>query len=112
MSLWRRRTALTGVRNAAAPRHGATMRKDSTDPKALIAESYRIEGITEPECRSIFLDWALSVDAAGGHVALIEALLARHCGTHPDHPMTAVLQEGLGWQARSGRRGGAAARRA
>jgi len=88
------------------------MTRDGTDPKALIAESYRMEGITQPECRSIFLDWALSVDAAGGHLALIEALLARHAGTHPDHPMTAVLREGLGRQARSGRRGGAASRRA
>ena len=31
------------------------------DPKGLIREAYRIEGITLGECRSIFLDWALSL---------------------------------------------------
>ena len=29
------------------------------DPKGLIRESYRIEGISAPEFRSIFLYWAL-----------------------------------------------------
>ena len=33
-------------------------RGDAADPKRLVAEAYRIEGITEAECRSIFLDWA------------------------------------------------------
>jgi hypothetical protein len=28
------------------------------DPKGLVRESYRIEGITLGECRSIFVDWA------------------------------------------------------
>ena len=31
------------------------------DPKGLVRESYRIEGITPGECRSIFMDWALSM---------------------------------------------------
>ena len=31
------------------------------DPKGLIREAYRIEGITAAQCRSIFLDWALSL---------------------------------------------------
>jgi len=31
------------------------------DPKGLIYEAYRIDGITKPECRTIFLDWALSL---------------------------------------------------
>jgi hypothetical protein len=31
------------------------------DPKGLVRESYRIEGITPGECRSIFMDWALSI---------------------------------------------------
>ena len=34
---------------------------DPNDHKGLILEAYRIEGITLPECRSIFLDWALSL---------------------------------------------------
>ncbi len=35
------------------------------DPKGLIRESFAIEGIGAPECRSIFLDWALGLPA--GH---------------------------------------------
>ena len=34
---------------------------DLNDPKGLIYESYRIPDISPPECRSIFLDWALSL---------------------------------------------------
>ena len=37
---------------------------DENDPKGLIFEAYRIDGITLPECRTIFLDWALSLPAA------------------------------------------------
>ena len=37
------------------------MRLEEADPKGLIRESYRIEGIEAPECRSIFLDWAISL---------------------------------------------------
>jgi len=36
------------------------MKGDFDDPKALIREAYNIEAITRSECRSIFLDWALS----------------------------------------------------
>ncbi len=31
------------------------------DPKGLVRESYAIEGITLGECRSIFIDWVLSL---------------------------------------------------
>ncbi len=55
---------------AAAPR-------DPIDPKNLIFEAYRIEGITDGECRSILVDWALSIEAPDPR-PLIEALLARH----------------------------------
>jgi hypothetical protein len=85
-------------------------RRDRTDPKGLIREAFRIEGITEQECRSIFVDWALSVEA-GDPRPLIETLLARHEDAPPDHPMRAVLTEGLSAPSRSGRRGGWRARR-
>jgi len=66
------------------------------DPKGVIAESYRIDGIGPAACRSIFLDWVLSTDMPpGGPAAAIAALLARHGGGHPDHPMTVVLRAGL-----------------
>ena len=41
--------------------------RDPLDPKGLIRESYRIEGITEGECRSVFLDWALSLPEGQEH---------------------------------------------
>lgn len=84
---------------------------DDIDPRGLIAESYRIEGIAPGECRSIFLDWALSApdgDAAKGQ---IKQLIERYELTEADHPMTQVLKEALAPVARKGRRGGAAARR-
>ncbi len=76
------------------------------DPKGLIRESYRIEGISEPECRSIFLDWAVSVPIGTDARALIPELLALHGAEAPDHPMTKVLTDGLAEAARTGRRGG------
>ena len=33
----------------------------SIDPRGMIFESYRIDGITIEECRMIFLDWHLKV---------------------------------------------------
>ena len=87
------------------------MNNDDIDPRGLIAESYRIEGITSGECRSIFLDWALSApdgDVAKGQIA---TLLERHAGEPTDHPMTTVLKDALVPAVKKGRRGGAAARR-
>ncbi len=68
--------------------------RDALDPKGLIAESYRIEGITAPECRSIFLDWALSLPVDADAAGSIRALLARGVGPE-SHPMTQVLRDGL-----------------
>lgn len=83
--------------------------KDSFDPKDLIFEAFRIDGITYPECRTIFVDWALSVDAPDPR-PLIEALLTRHGADPDDHPMKAVLREGLTQSPAPKRRGGRAAR--
>jgi hypothetical protein len=79
------------------------------DPKNLIFEAYRIEGITDAECRSILVDWALSLDVADQRPA-IEALLARHADAPEGHPMTAVLREGLAEPTPPRRRGGRSAR--
>jgi len=78
------------------------------DPKGLIAESYRIEGIGKPECRSIFLDWALSLPLDCDNAAAIRAVLDQHGG--PGHPMTEVLNEGLAGMSAPRRRGGWRAR--
>lgn len=82
---------------------------DAIDPKGLIAEAFRIDGINEEECRSIFLDWALSIPLEADSRALVEALLARH-GV-PGHPMTRVLEAGRASGRRPRRRGGWQGRR-
>jgi hypothetical protein len=76
------------------------------DPKGLIRESYRIEGIGLAECRSIFLDWAISIPVGAEARTLIPGLLEVYGAAAPDHPMTQVLREGLAEAAPGGRRGG------
>lgn len=82
---------------------------DANDPKGLIRESFRIDGITSAECRSIFVDWALSIDRDDPR-PLIERLLETYATEPRDHPMFAVLREGLEAPPRAKRRGGRAAR--
>lgn len=60
------------------------------DPRGLILEAYRIEGITPAECRSIFLDWALSLPEGQEAAPAAERLLALH--GQDAHPMNAVLR--------------------
>lgn len=86
------------------------------DPKNLIRESFRIEGITLAECRSIFVDWALSLPEGIEPAAAMQLLIdtygseARPAGEE-EHPMITVLT--LGQSATKGspqRRGGRAGR--
>lgn len=81
-----------------------TTEKYPNDPKGLIREAYRIDGITLAECRSIFLDWALSVPTDDLQ-QVIGQLLERY-GQEAQHPMTTVLKEGLATSDRPKRRGG------
>lgn len=76
------------------------------DPKGLIFEAYRIEGIDASQCRTIFLDWALALPAETGSRPAIETLLARYEAGQMDHPMTQVLRAGLDAQDKPKRRGG------
>ena len=76
------------------------------DPKGLISEAYRIEGITAGECRTIFLDWALSLPDGADSRAVLAVLVDRYATDAPDHPMTQVMREGLRAMTRTGRRGG------
>jgi len=87
------------------------MKMDASDPKGLVREAYAIEGITAPECRSIFLDWALSVPTDARTDELIGNLLVRYAEANPDHPMTATLRAGLGPAVVPRRRGGSDGRR-
>ena len=79
---------------------------DDLDPKGLIFEAYRIEGITLAECRTIFLDWALSVPGTQVPAERIAALLDKYGRANPDHPMTQTLTEGQERIAQPRRRGG------
>ena len=80
------------------------------DPKWLIRESYRIEGITEGECRSIFTDWALSLPVGLDPLEAMRVVLATYEGP-ADHPMTRILTEGLTQVPQAPRRrGGRAAK--
>ncbi|GAA6182087.1 hypothetical protein NBRC116594_35250 [Shimia sp. NS0008-38b] len=82
------------------------MQKLDCDPKGLIFESYRIDGIVASECRSIFLDWALSLPEDQDSATAIQTLLTTYGADHPTHPMTKVLEEGQGQTQRPRRRGG------
>ncbi len=86
------------------------MRGDPLDHKGLIYEAYRIEGISIGECRSIFLDWALSLPDTLDTRETIQKLLARYRPANPDHPMTQVLIEGDAKILSPRRRGGWRAR--
>lgn len=93
---------------------------DMADPRGLIREAFRIEGVTEADCRTIFFDWALGVSAETDVTAAVETLLARHADEPAEHPMRQVLLEALnrrpgvdassGGGRRSGRRRANAAR--
>jgi len=84
---------------------------NAADPKGLIRESYRIDGITPGECRSVFIDWALSLPVGATFKEALTHLIATYADPAPDHPMTAVLHEGLSMpEGEARRRGGRAAR--
>ncbi|MBN2905399.1 MAG: hypothetical protein JXJ18_01675 [Rhodobacteraceae bacterium] len=87
------------------------MRIEQADPKGLIRESYRIEGIAVEECRSIFLDWAIGLPVGTDTTRALKRVLAEYASGAPDHPMTGVLRAGLSEQPVPRRRGGARGRR-
>ena len=80
------------------------------DPKGLIRESYRIEGITLGECRSILVDWALSLPVGHPVPEAARVLLATYAPGSPEHPMTSVLAGAQTEPPTPRRRGGRAAR--
>lgn len=82
------------------------MKGTVNDPKGLIQEAYRIDGISSSECRTIFLDWALSLPLEQDTGQTLRALLDTHAKEHPGHPMNDVLTEGLAGLTTPRRRGG------
>lgn len=82
------------------------MEEANWDPKGLIRESYVIEGITDSQCRSIFLDWALTVPAGLDTRDGLRFMLDRYRDANPEHPMTTILEQGLVQMTSPRRRGG------
>lgn len=78
------------------------------DPKNLVHEAYRIDGITEAECRSILIDWALSLPASTDPSDAATALHA--AAPIIDHPMTRLLAVARNRADAPRRRGGRAGR--
>ena len=81
------------------------MKGDYNDPKALIRESFNIEGINIEECRSIFLDWALSLPNDVDAKKIIPLLIEKY-NDKKEHPMLLTLREGLITTVSPIRRGG------
>jgi hypothetical protein len=86
------------------------MQLDEADPKGLVRESYLIDGISGPECRSIFIDWALSLKPGVDSMTALQVVLASYAQDAPDHPMTQVLREAQIAPEPPRRKGGRAAR--
>ncbi len=78
----------------------------SADPTGLIFESFRIEGVSERDCRTIFFDWALGVPAGADIAALVRELHAHYANRYPNHPMVAVLAEGISAPVKPAKRRG------
>lgn len=78
-------------RNGNALKPGA----HAADPRGLIHESFNMDGISEKDCRTIFLDWALGVPGDSDVRSLLSELAAHYGPLHPGHPMVAILEEGL-----------------
>lgn len=91
-----RRMSLAGGRESAVICIFLTMRGIGThpcDPRNLIHEAYRIDGIGVMECRAIFFDWAMGLDSGMDPVAAARRLHEDLAPANPDHPMTALLAE-------------------
>ncbi len=86
------------------------MQASDADPKGLVRESYGSRAFTPEQCRSVFIDWALSLPATVDLPQAIHALLAEYDAAEPGHPMGRVLREGLIEPPPPRRRGGRAAR--
>ncbi len=86
-------------------------RRHPADPKGLVAEAFNIDRIELAECRTILLDWALSLpDDMPAQKAAAELLLV-HSQAPADHPMIRTLREATSDPPRPARRGGSRARR-
>ncbi|MFO1209554.1 MAG: hypothetical protein U1E40_10075 [Amaricoccus sp.] len=80
----------------------ASATPDRADPRGLMREAFAMD-LGPEDCRTIFLDWMLGLPEGAG-APEIRAVLDRYAAAQPDHPMVAVLREGLGTAPRPRRR--------
>ena len=66
-----------------------------SDPRGLIYEAYRIDGITSSDCRSIFFDWVLGLKPELDPILELNNIYNVYVVANPGHPMNQVLEEGL-----------------
>ena len=86
--------------------------KLAEDPRGLLYEAYRIDGITLADCKTIFLDWALGLDYNIDQIKAVTSALEEYEEDNPKHPMTTVLRDGIVPEGRPSKRlGGRNARR-
>ena len=74
---------------------GSASKGGPDDPRGLIHEAYRIPDISEQDCRTIFLDWALGLPEQRELQSVLARLLHQYSGEFPDHPMTRLIAEGM-----------------
>ena len=65
------------------------------DPRGLIREAYRIEGIGPEDCRSIFFDWAMGLAPGIDPGEAAATLRGVYAASADDHPMTVLLDEAI-----------------
>ncbi len=79
------------------------------DERGLIYESFRMDGITIEECRTIFFDWAIGAPA-GDIKSHLQIFLDEYQAANPDHPMIETILDGMKTAPKKGRKGGRSAR--
>ncbi len=65
------------------------------DARGLMFEAFRMPELTDKDCRSILLDWALGLPDDAEYKSALQRMLDLYGESNADHPMTALLREGL-----------------
>ncbi|MDE0111817.1 MAG: hypothetical protein OXN84_05975 [Albidovulum sp.] len=78
----------------------------------MIREAFRIERLTDADCRSIFFDWALGLPDDADLQQQAARLHAIYAKDFPDHPMTRLLKDAQENPMKTGSRRGRFSRRA
>ena len=63
------------------------------DPRGLIREAFRIDGIGAEDCRAIFFDWVMGLKPGEDVRAHADALRGLYADQPSDHPMHALLSD-------------------